>query len=126
MPSSPVLTMPSACMKVPLLTEVLPSEWCGVLPRLNISVRNAAVNLSVSLNFRSTPTLELNIVGPNRLFGPQVPNRPLAGVAKVLRSYHWYMSPSFFGVPVQSANWLMKVEFNPVVEAVAVNGNPER
>ena len=48
------------------------------------------------------------------------------GVAKVLRSYHWKMSPSFFGVPVQSANWLMKVEFNPVVEAVAVNGNPER
>ena len=26
--------MPSACMKVPLLTEEFPSEWCGVLPRL--------------------------------------------------------------------------------------------
>jgi hypothetical protein len=36
------------------------------------------------------------------------------------------MSPSFFGLPGQSANWLMKVEFNPVVAAVAVKGNPER
>jgi hypothetical protein len=39
MPSKPVFAIPTACMKVPEFTEVLPSVWCGVFPALNMSSR---------------------------------------------------------------------------------------
>src|SRR6516225_4419107 len=87
-PSRPVLRMPSAFMKPPVLMLLVGLEWCGVFATLKDSARNFSSDCSPNRHFRSTPISRLISPGPVSVLAPQVPKRPAAGTLKSDRSYH--------------------------------------
>src|SRR5437870_13882751 len=59
---------------------------CGVLEKLNDSIRNRTCQRSVMRNSRNSPKSQLARPGPRRKLYPVFPKRPCAGGAKAVGS----------------------------------------